>query len=188
MSIELTDDDVRAIGADAASRLCDAARLYQTLLVEVRRRVPTLSDQLIDSTANAIATKSWNDDGSSRLNQTAFGCAMFQIAANRCGECLEHIGRNRADGEVVRNLFSATSLMFGMLGALAAFLNGEPPAQDSALADMQVAYAELFRQNGKTPSQRAVADRSGYDRQTVRRRWENLRQGCGTKQTKPRQS
>jgi hypothetical protein len=42
---------------------------------------------------------------------------------------------------------------------------------DSKLADIQEAYNHLSRANGRAPSQRAVAKKSGYHPSTVAKRW-----------------
>ena len=173
MGIELTDDDLRTICADAIGRMHDAGVLYEKLLIEVRRRVPDLSAETIATVKKAIETRTWQDDGR-RVTQTAFCCALYQLMAHRCAECLALLAGGRADAEVMRNLCATLPGMFGMLGGMAAFLNGEPQTADAALADMQAAYHALQRETGKAPSERAVADRSGYDRGTVRKRWLQL--------------
>ncbi len=48
---------------------------------------------------------------------------------------------------------------------------------DSILNNIEVAYHALEAATGKTPSQRSVAARSGYDRETVRRRWSLIQKG-----------
>lgn len=46
---------------------------------------------------------------------------------------------------------------------------------DRVMADIQQAYDEVRRQTGKAPSQRAVARRTGYARETVTKRWPKVR-------------
>lgn len=173
MALELSENDLAGIVAEAADRLRAAVALYENLLHAVRARAPTLSDARIDATRAAILAGTWRDDGD-RVTQTAFGCALYQAAALRCAECIELLANGRGTGEILRNMFAAQAGMFGALGALAAFLNGEPLVRDRALDDMQRAAEEIRRAGGKV-TQRAVADRSGHDRSAVRRRWSRLR-------------
>lgn len=49
----------------------------------------------------------------------------------------------------------------------------KPP--DLKLQYIQQAFDALRAKTGKAPSQRAVADRSGYSRETVRDRWPRLK-------------
>ena len=51
----------------------------------------------------------------------------------------------------------------------------KPAAFDAKLKDIQEAYERLRTKTGKAPSQRAVADHSGYTRDTVRSRWSQLK-------------
>lgn len=52
---------------------------------------------------------------------------------------------------------------------------GKPAAFDGKLRDIQEAYERVRTKTGKAPSQRAVADHSGYPRDTVRSRWSQLK-------------
>jgi hypothetical protein len=50
----------------------------------------------------------------------------------------------------------------------------EDAGTDNALAEMKQAYDLLKRENGRPPSQRAVARKSGYHRSAVSARWNKI--------------
>lgn len=183
--IELSDDDLREVCAIAIRKSRGAAQLYESLLVELRQKVPTLASETIAAVKKAMQDGSYRDDGG-QVARTAFCCAWYQLAADRCAECLGLLALGRANAEVIRNLFAATPEMFSALGAVAAYVNGGPQIADAALADIQAAYDREYEATGKSPSQRAVTERSGYDRATVRKRWSRLKPTKTNHQNKPK--
>jgi hypothetical protein len=60
-------------------------------------------------------------------------------------------------------------------GKVVAASNTVPQSIDPVLFDIQQAYDFLHAKNRKAPSQRAVAKKSGYSRDTVSSRWLHVR-------------
>ena len=184
MRLELTDDDLNAIGARAAERLEASFVEYLMLRNAVQQKLPAVTDVTIAETIGALKGGSLRDDGQA-TSHAALCCAWYQLAADRCKEAITLLKEKRADATIVRNLLWCTSATFEALGGLAVVLNGGVLAQDYierlrrppdfALNIIQATFDELRARTGKAPSQRAVADRSGYARETVRARWPNLR-------------
>jgi hypothetical protein len=66
--------------------------------------------------------------------------------------------------------------------------NGKSAKRERILNDIQDAYEKVRAETGKEPSERDVAKRSGYDRETVRKRRKDLLESVAkTSQNQPRQ-
>lgn len=183
MGIELSDDDLDAIRTHALDRMQDSVQVYELMRDELQKKLPTVTDEAISAVKERIKDGTHKDDKQETTAATFF-CAMYQLAIDKTGDCLVLLRVGNGDGDVMRKLMWATSTAFEMLTRLAITLNGgvfaeritekilqQRRTQDDKLQDIQQAYDELFAQTGKAPSRRAVAERSGYNRETVNLRW-----------------
>jgi hypothetical protein len=187
MSIELTDDMLAEIRERARERLEASLVEYRRLFQAVQAKLPSVTDEAVAALKERFAQGTHHDDGQPATHAALF-CALYQLAVDRGRECLTLLKTGHADGEILRNLMWVTSSAFESLAGLAVVLNGGPLAQsfvddtiqrlrehDYKLDDIQQSFDKLLAETGRAPSQRAVAEYSGYNRETVAKRWPHLK-------------
>jgi hypothetical protein len=159
-TITLSDDALREIREHAVAQLEESLRAYRWLLDELRKTIPSVTDDAIAAVKEHIQARTHQDNGH-ETTRAAWCCAMFQLALDRGKECITRLKVGSADGEVLRNLMWVTSTAFEMLTRLAVTINGGPFAQ--RMAD------EMNKQRDVARAKNAA--RSRHEQSNEARKW-----------------
>jgi hypothetical protein len=180
----LLAESLRASGAE-----------YERLMRALREKNPAVTDERIDETV-----RQWARTGIKAAHTHAemgvFAGAYYRAARSAAEGCLRELTAGKPTAQSVIDAHVDDAALWRAVAMVAVALHGGPVAEsyfedtlegrrqtDRKLQDIQAAYNDLLEQSakdgsgerGRAPSQRAVAERSGYPRETVRARWAFLR-------------
>lgn len=166
---------------------------YERLMSALREKNPAVTDERIGETV-----QEWIRTGISPARTHAelgiLAGAYYQMARAAAERCLHILATGQPTEQSIVDAHADDAALWRAIAMLAVALHGGPLAEsyfedaletrrqtDRKLQDIQTAYDDLLDKSanagsgGRAPSQRAVAERSGYPRETVRARWAFLR-------------
>jgi hypothetical protein len=166
---------------------------YERLMSALKEKSPAVTDDRISETVQR-----WIQTGikpaRTHAEMGVLAGAYYQVARMAAERCLHIITAKKPPVQSVIDAHANDAALWRAIAMVAVALNGGPVAEsyfedalegrrqtDRKLQDIQQAYDALLDESardgsgGRAPSQRAVAGRSGYPRETVRARWAFLR-------------
>lgn len=191
--IELNRLNILRLKTLLAESLRASSAEYERLMGALKEKNPAVTDGRIGATA-----KHWIQTGikpaRTHAEMGVLAGAYFQVARMAAERCVHILTVGQPTAQSIIDAHADVAALWRAIAMLAVALHGGPVAEsyfddalegrrqaDRKLQDIQTAYDALLDQSAKdgsgakAPSQRAVAERSGYPRETVRARWAFLR-------------
>ena len=193
MTIELRSLALLKLQTLLAESLRASGVEYARLMRALQEKHPSVTDERIRETAQRWIQSGIRPDRK-HAEMGVLAGAYYQVARSAAEICLRTFTAGRPTEQTVIDAHTDDAALWRAVAMTAVALNGGPVVQsyfddaleqrrqgDRKLQDIQAAYDDLVAKSekdgdgSKAPSQRAVADRSGYPRDTVRSRWAFLK-------------